>query len=488
MCICAAAFKETSSVQTVAVSALSLALSLESPVVEMLGNQTVAITAQALSLGLQTPSIDIDSSQSVLPSALNLSLSLKAPTVVATKNPTVSISAFSLSVSVINPSVAIQGNQTILPSTQSLSLSQKAPTVVIINNPTVLVPKFDLKATLKAPTCLVKDAVIDWALGQVQRLTLRTDTLIEFNPPTSARFLKLIINNKGLYSVNWPENVHIDSAVAFNDIGNDLYNAEVANWKMNDNAASSVVLESHGNYNGTYKNKDGEIATNTGASVGKTGGALSFDGRDAYGGSEEHIDCGNPIQSVFQSSYSISMWVLSTRRAIGASTFIFGVSTSGEENCVWVTAGTTGSYTAQYTSNNNKARWFNGDIIFPAGQATEWVNLIIVHDHTVRGLYGLRMFVNSELGTDPPADMFRGNTTDVDSSEYESTVNPYIGAENLGVSGQTNEWCGLIDDVRFFNKAITLSEGEYLFNSGVSSQISSVLFDFDGTDYWGIIE
>lgn len=229
-CMCAAAFKDTSSSQTVVVSALPLTLALKSPVVAILGNQTVAITAQALSLSLKAPSVLIEGNQTVLVSALNLSLSLKAPTVVATKNPTVSISALSLSVSVINPSVAIQGNQTLVLSAQTLSLSLKSPTVVIVCNPTILAPKFNLIATLKAPTYIVKDTVITWATGHTQRITLKDDAVVDFNPPAGASFLKLVINNTGAWTVDWPDEVFTDSVVPTNKISSVLFDYDGANY------------------------------------------------------------------------------------------------------------------------------------------------------------------------------------------------------------------------------------------------------------------
>jgi len=229
-CICVAAFKEVTSVQTVSVSALSATLSLKNPVVAITGNQTIAMTAQALSLALKAPSVLIEGNQTILPSALALSLSLKAPTVVATQNPIVSISALSLSLSLKNPSVAIQGNQTVMITAQSLSLVLKSPTVNIINNPTILAPKFNLIATLKLPTCFVQDAVIEWTAGQTQRLTVKDDVSVDFNPPASASFLKLVINNRGAWTVTWPDEALIDSVVPSNKQSSVLFDYDGANY------------------------------------------------------------------------------------------------------------------------------------------------------------------------------------------------------------------------------------------------------------------
>ena len=229
-CICAVAFKEASSVQTVSVTALSLTSAVKSPVVAITGDQAVAITAQALSLALKAPSVLIEGNQTILPSALNLSLSVKAPTVIATKNPTVSITALSLSMGLNNPSVAIQGNQTLVLTARTLTLSLKSPTVVIVNNITFLAPRFNLIATLKAPTCIVEDTVITWTLGHTQRITLKDDALVDFNPPAAASFLKLVINNTGAWTVTWPDEVFIDSVVPTNAISSVLFDYDGANY------------------------------------------------------------------------------------------------------------------------------------------------------------------------------------------------------------------------------------------------------------------
>ena len=215
-CICVAAFKETISTQTVSVSNLPLSLALKIPTFNITGDQTLEMTALPLSLALKYPSIYIQGNQTVLISALPLSLSLKAPVVVAVRNVTVSISALSLSLSIKNPSIKIGDNQTIIISALSLSLVLNSTTVAIIENRTVEVTRLELKAVLKIPVYVLITEIISWTAGQIQRLTLTENAVIQFNPPSAACFLKLIINNRGSYTVTWPSNVYMDSVVAAN--------------------------------------------------------------------------------------------------------------------------------------------------------------------------------------------------------------------------------------------------------------------------------
>jgi len=79
------------------------------------------------------------------------------------------------------------------------------------------------------------------------------------------------------------------------------YGARVLHYKMNDNSATSTVVDSIGAYNGTYKDAEGEINTDDGTAMGKINECLDFDG-------DEYIDVGNTLQAVFRDDFSIALW------------------------------------------------------------------------------------------------------------------------------------------------------------------------------------
>lgn len=72
----------------------------------------------------------------------------------------------------------------------------------------------------------------------------------------------------------------------------------VAHYKLNDNVASTAVVDELGDYDGVYKDGGGAINTSTGASTGVVNGALAFDG-------DEYVDVGAGPGSV----KSVSFWV-----------------------------------------------------------------------------------------------------------------------------------------------------------------------------------
>jgi len=229
----------------------------------------------------------------------------------------------------------------------------------------------------------------------------------------------------------------------------------VAHWKMNDNAASATVVDETGNYNGTYKNKDGNLNTSTGASTGMVGGALSFDGPQADGGTDEYIDTEDPFESTFQGSFSISVWVKPTDGRPPHSGYIVGVSTASEEDCVWITHGNNGTITARYTSNGNASDYYSSEIPFTDGQQ-DWHHIVLVADSTINNIGGLKLYFDGTLLLPLHPTLFRGNTADVVFADFASTSNLYIGAENYAVN--TNEYCGLIDNVILFERALDARE------------------------------
>lgn len=77
----------------------------------------------------------------------------------------------------------------------------------------------------------------------------------------------------------------------------DFVPAPVGHWRMNDNAASAVVVDSTGAKNGTYKDGGVNVNTSTGSVAGKKNLALDLD-------TNEHIDIGNHGSSI----KSIAVW------------------------------------------------------------------------------------------------------------------------------------------------------------------------------------
>ena len=83
-----------------------------------------------------------------------------------------------------------------------------------------------------------------------------------------------------------------------------MSDALVAHWLLNDNAASTTVVEQTGTHAGTYTDNGGAINTSTGSTAGLNRLALALDGTDEY------IDCGNDGGLNFiDTSFSLCIWI-----------------------------------------------------------------------------------------------------------------------------------------------------------------------------------
>jgi hypothetical protein len=159
----------------------------------------------------------------------------------------------------------------------------------------------------------------------------------------------------------------------------------VAHWKMNDNVASTVVLDSSGNgYNGTA-----QANTNTLDTTGKIAGALTFNGTTDY------IDTDQTFESVFQNSFAINFWCKPTDGQPAASQYIM-TDVDSETGCgieiVLINNGLiTGDWEIGGSSNQ-----INSVTTFPDGQ-TEWTMITEVVEKISSSLCAIHLYINGEL-------------------------------------------------------------------------------------------
>ena len=123
-------------------------------------------------------------------------------------------------------------------------------------------------------------------------------------------------------------------------------------------------------------------------------------------------------------------------------------------------------YAVDDGGSGDTANYYTTNVLVPVGGNVSWQHVIMTHDPTIRGIDGIKPYFNNVVGTPIHATLFRGNTANIISANFRSTVNPMIAAENVGTLGSTNEYCGLIDNVCIWNKALNSVERSYLYNDG----------------------
>lgn len=251
--------------------------------------------------------------------------------------------------------------------------------------------------------------------------------------------------------------------------------APVAHYKLNDNAASTVVVDEKGT-NGTWAHgntadhKIAGVSANTGGSTG----AMTFDKTNDY------VDMGQAFTSVFNSDFTWSAWVKpSTGWVTGTQQICSAYDAAGTEDYIsFQIASSTGSFQAQMLVAGGSYQEAHTGLIFSVGE-NDWTHLVAVFDKSVASSSneGFTLYVNGVLyaGT-----QYSGSAV---PANWTSTENPYIGARNVnGTPG--NRYGGGVDDLRIYDSALNAGEISAIYNAGAGTEEDIVSLGWDSDESW----
>lgn len=232
-----------------------------------------------------------------------------------------------------------------------------------------------------------------------------------------------------------------------------VHDTELAlQYKLNDNAENTTVADSSdNNVNGTLQGGDN---TSVKSVAGKINRAFNLNGTDDY------INTNQTFQSVWQGSFSISVWVNLNDGQTAAAQTIFGIrAVTGIEDGLYgdIINGTIRFY---YKSNNKAATRATTQVVLPNG-VTGFHHLVFIGDSTVNGANGLKIYLDGELLVLASG----GDTTDVVFADFATTTKFFVGA----VSDEDRAdffLAGKIDDFRIYTKVLDNDEIASLYNSG----------------------
>jgi len=232
----------------------------------------------------------------------------------------------------------------------------------------------------------------------------------------------------------------------------DVSDAIVAQYKLNDNLATTNVINEYGT--------DGTLSTGTTAAIsvpGKTHKALEFD-------ASLYIDTNQTFLSTYQDSFTVSAWV-KPDETVGNNKMLLGVIENAPPDIhdhviMWITDD--GHLRFIYEADNQLADCRTPEQIFFDGPQT-WRFVTFTADSTINGERGLKIYVDGELtavNTNPP---WAGNTTDVVFGDFDISLTTYVGARNgwgeLPMEGGIDNFC-------IFDRVLTAKEIRGLYNSG----------------------
>ena len=226
----------------------------------------------------------------------------------------------------------------------------------------------------------------------------------------------------------------------------------IAHYKMNDDAATAVVVDETGDHDGTYKNASGNLNTDTGASTGKINGAIDCNGTSDYIEIADHDDL-TPTTSGF----SISAWVYMR----DATEFPIAAKSNSTTISEWRlrTSDSDKIYFSFDDSDvsNRIGRYYN-----TALPENQWIHLVGTHDGGTLS-NGINIYMDAVL---------------VDDGDYNAGT--FVAVENLTEPVRMGLYSasfanGLIDNVMFFSTELSQDEVNILYNNGSATEIVAEL-------------
>lgn len=233
-------------------------------------------------------------------------------------------------------------------------------------------------------------------------------------------------------------------------------------WKLNDNAASSTVVDTQGTYNGTLKASNSTINTSTVTTTGKVSSGFTFNGST----NTRNVDLGSVLHKEKTSEFSVSAWIKTSDSSnemmiisgLDNDVFQRGWAIDVLSGRIWVLM--IGSISG-YPSFDG---WFVKDLGHNIAD-NNWHHIIVTYDGS-NTRTGVKIYVdNSEA-----AEYTYEGTSGAISNSLINTASVTIGARR-GSSGSVNtSFNGVLDNISIYDKVLTSTERSDLYNSGSGTE------------------
>jgi len=230
----------------------------------------------------------------------------------------------------------------------------------------------------------------------------------------------------------------------------DLSSNYILQYKCNDDAANCTITN-----DGTSLT-DGTAATNT--------SVMSITGKvnDAFAmltSSNRYINTNLNFEDTFQDSFTIATWVKPNSSTPSTTQFFCGTqATAGGKNRATVGYTTGGKVFADYGDNANYTAAVANSATWTG--TPPWTHIVATFDET----NGIKIAINGSFITlDGTND---GDMSSIAMANFSNTQDFYIGTWNNRGSVGSSKYSGYIDVVGIFDKELSQSEIDFLYNSG----------------------
>lgn len=218
----------------------------------------------------------------------------------------------------------------------------------------------------------------------------------------------------------------------------------VAQYRMNDNATNTTVVDSQGYSNGDFNDATGDPNTDAHTITGKINTALSFDGVD------DHIVILNDTTFDFGTDDFSVCFIMKLTDITTTQDIITRQEDAYHYTKFFIQSSKLYSEFASAQSDS-----WGHSVALTSGMIDNWVFVVFVKTST-----GVQIYFNGSA---------ESTTTGFQDGDPNLTfaANTYIGCiDSLGVEGLIQFLDGSLDNVMIFNKALSQTEITYLYNSG----------------------
>jgi hypothetical protein len=307
------------------------------------------------------------------------------------------------------------------------------------------------------------------------RLAQEFEVNSEYLPTKASAYLKRVGKNTNDYWPIYNTAKTVIDATNFSTITGLTTLTElspIVQYKMNDNAPNTIVVDSQGFSNGEYwpDNTEDRNTPN-----GKINGSLFFQG----GITADYINTKNSFQSTFRSSFSINFWH-ELADGVPANPLVFFGNNDADSSYVRLSI-STGDLDLSYE--------VGGNIVF-AQVTSPFIN-------GLNPWHMMTCIVNEDDASNVTVKIYKDGV-EIASSSGACTMSSYtqsdfltIGTEDIG--GPDDYFSGDMDNFCIFDKTLTQEEIDFLYNNGngteaLSGNISEIIFedtigDFTGNGY-----
>jgi len=234
----------------------------------------------------------------------------------------------------------------------------------------------------------------------------------------------------------------------------DLSSNYILQYKCNDDAANRTIT------NDGTSSTDGTLTATDAYTSHITVTGKVDKGFNMVPLADWNINTNLDFEDTFQDSFTIAMWVKPLDGQPAATQFFCGTqATAGAKNRATVGYATDGKVFADYGDNASYTSAITNAAVFPNG-TTSWTHIVATFDET----NGIRIAIDGSYVTLDGT--YDGDMSSITMANFSNTQDFYVGTWNNRGGINNNEYYGYIDVVGIFDKELSQSEINFLYNSG----------------------